>query len=82
MPALYSDQVGLHGHGRHPGVPPLRPHDLRDRDDLHPVLQVHADGVRGGGGDPLLLLPGVRHPDDDGRRPQVLHLPGGVRVCR
>ena len=79
--SLYSDQMGLHGDGRHPGVPPVRPHDLWDRDDLHPVLQVHADGVWGRRGDPLLLLPGVRHPDDDGRRPQILHLTGGVCLC-
>ena len=75
------DQMGLHGHGRYSGVSPVRPHDLRHSDDLHPVLQVHADGVWRGGGHPLLLLPGVRHPDDDGRRPQVLHLSGGVCLC-
>ena len=54
-----SDQMGLHNHGRHPGVPPNGPHDLRHRDDLHSVLQVHADGVRRGGGPHLLLLPGL-----------------------
>ena len=59
--------MGFYSNGRHSHLSSVWPHDLWHRDDLHPVLQVHADGVRGGGGPPLLLLPGLRHADDDGR---------------
>ena len=61
--------MGLHSDGRDPGVLADGADDLRDRDDLRPVLQVHADGVRRRRGHPLLLLPGLRHPDDDGGQP-------------
>lgn len=74
--------MGLHHDGRNSRLHPLRTHDLRDRDDLRSVQQVPPDGLRRGGGSHLLPLPGLRHADDDGGRPQVLHLTRGVRLCR
>ena len=74
--------MGLHHDGRNSRLHPFRTHDLRDCDDLRSVQQVPPDGLRRGGSSHLLPLPGLRHADDDGGRPQVLHLTRGVRLCR
>ena len=73
--------MGLDGPQRLPLRGPHRPVTLRLHRHVLP-RRSHASGVLGTGRPALLLLPGLRHADDDGRPTQAGHLARGVHLRR